>query len=147
MRTLLRKPASVLDQAGIQPSPTGCRVRLQLDAGHAPIPAVQRRVLDPLPQLPVAAKDATNREPEDAGLGVEETGRLTARAAVTMDEPKLGLAHLPALLHDLDEQAVPDDLGRAITVEVDPHVCCLRDQRSGWCCDSDGSFCHSGTRA
>ncbi len=75
--------------------------------------------------------DAANCEPEDAGVGVDEAGALATGAAVTMDEPQLGLAHFPALLHDLDEQPVPRDLGRAITVEVDPHVCCLRDQRSG----------------
>ena len=69
--------------------------------------------------------------PKRPVLVLYEAGGLAARAAVTVDEPKLGLAHFPALLHDLEEQPVPHDLGRAITVEVDAHLRCLRDEGSG----------------
>ena len=125
------QPGSVGQQVRVQSRSSGGRIGLQLDAGHAPFAAVQRRVLDPLPQLPLVAKDTTDGQPEAAGIGVDEAGGFAASAAVTVDEPKLSLAHFPALLHDLEEQPVPHDLGRAITVEVDPHLCCLRDERSG----------------
>src|SRR6266849_2530986 len=80
----LREPASVLDQVGVQPGSRRRRVRLQLDGGRAPFSAVERRVFDPLPQFPVAAKEATNCQAEGAGLGVEEPGALAARAAVAV---------------------------------------------------------------
>jgi hypothetical protein len=141
-RARLRKLAAVDHQVRIQSGSGGqqifvqagsrrVRIALQLDAGRAPFAAVQGRVLDPFPHLPLVAQDPTDRQPEAAGIGVDETGGLAASAAVTMDQPKLALAHFPALLHDRDEQPVPHDLGRAITVEVDLHLRCLRDEGSG----------------
>src|SRR5262249_19555958 len=121
----LRRPIPGWQQVGLQALAARRRVRLQLDLRHAPTPTVQRRVLDPLPHLPVAAQEASDCEAGPACLGVEEARTLAAGAAVTVDQAKLALAHLPALLRDLDEKPVPHDLGRAVAVEVDPHSGCL----------------------
>src|SRR5262245_4587914 len=75
-----RRPIPRRNQVGIQALPAGRRIRLQLDLGHAPAPAVERRVFDPLPDLPVAAQEAADGEAKDAGLGVEEARTLAARA-------------------------------------------------------------------
>src|SRR5262249_60818816 len=99
--------AAILDQAGIEAGAAGRRVRLQLDRGRAPVAAVERRVLDPFAQLALVAQHAADGEPEHAGLGIVEPRLLAAGAAMAMDELELGLAHLPALAHELDEQPVP----------------------------------------
>lgn len=104
------------------------RIGFQPDGGHAPIAAVERGVFDPLAQKTIVPQLAPYAQAEIASMGIVKSGRLAARAAVSVNEAQLFSAHLPRLLDDGGHRQA-DEVGGAIAVQID-----LREERGHGIC-------------
>ena len=78
--------------------------------------------MNPFAQSFIVAQVFSYFQAEEARVGIHETWCDTAIAPVPMDQNQFSFAHLPDLLHECRESAVPHDLPRVIAVKINFHA-------------------------
>ena len=85
-------------------------------------PTVKRRMVNPSPQFFIVPQGSSYLQAKEAGIGVYEPWGDAPIAPMPVDQNQFALAHLPGLLDEFREDAVPHDLPRVIAVKIDSHV-------------------------
>src|ERR1700730_14172246 len=81
-------------------------VGFQSDRGAAHLPAIKRRVLDPLAKRAVVPQRPPNTEAKVTGVCIHKTRSNSSIAAMTMNQCQFVLPHLPSLLHNFAKSSV-----------------------------------------
>jgi hypothetical protein len=87
----------------------------------ARITAVQRCVANPTTQFLIVAQCASYVEPEEPSISIDETWSDAAIATVPVNKDQSVLSHLPRLLQEFGQDAVPNNGCGMIAVKVDLH--------------------------
>jgi hypothetical protein len=101
------------------------RVSFELHGRRTIVAAIERGVLDPLPETGIVPQFSADLCAEMAGVCIYKTGRQTSTATVTVNKLNASGAHLPRLLNYPTEGRsgccvrVTGYVGRVISLQID----------------------------
>ena len=85
-------------------------------------PTVKCRMVNPSPQFFIVPEGSPYLQAEEAGISVYEPWGDAPIAPMPVDQNQFALAHLPGLLDEFRQDAVPHDLPRVIAVKINSHA-------------------------